>query len=104
MWRNQLLHHLADYASVLGDCLGSCARPEDRQAFLRALAFVGILLGKINDEEPYAELRECIDAEDRKFGWNLLSRDDGKVAEVAWTNFRDAFNELFEQERALKRR
>ncbi len=104
MWRNHLLHHLADYASVLSDCLNSCSRDADRQAYMNALVFVGILLGKINDDEPYGVLREFIDAEDRNFGWTLLSKDDGKIAEEAWTNFRDAFFELFAQERATRRR
>ncbi len=88
MWRAELLHRLADYASTLRDCLANCADDEERRPYLNALAFVGVLLGAINDDEPISAIRALVEIEDRNFAWNYLSRDDGKVAEEAWSVFR----------------
>jgi hypothetical protein len=91
MWRSEILRALADYASVLTDCLTHCTHEADRAAYVNALAFTGILLGKINDEEPYSGLKVLIENEDKNFGWTYLSADDAKVAEEAWAVFKRAF-------------
>jgi hypothetical protein len=96
MWRSEILRALADYASVLTDCLAHCTHRGDRQSYLSALAFVGILLGKINDEEPYPGLQVLIENEDKNFGWNYLSAEDAKVAEEAWSVFKRAFETALE--------
>jgi hypothetical protein len=92
MWRAEILRALADYASVLSDCLTHCTTEDDRASYVNALAFVGILLGKINDEEPYPVLKGLVDAEDKNFGWTYLSADDAKVAEEAWSVFKRAID------------
>src|SRR5688572_1000300 len=91
MWRSEILRALADYASVLTDCLAHCTHAGDRQSYLSALAFAGILLGKINDDEPYPGLQVLIENEDKNFGWNYLSAEDAKIAEEAWSVFKRAF-------------
>jgi hypothetical protein len=91
MWRAEILRALADYASALTDGLNHCTREVDRPTFVNALAFAGILLGKINDEEPYSVLKLLVEAEEKNFGWTYLSGDDGKVAEEAWAVFRRTF-------------
>jgi hypothetical protein len=91
VWRSEILRALAEYASVLTDCLEHCAGENDRRAYVNALAFAGVLLGKINDEEPYRVLGELIEAEDKNFGWTYLSADDAKIAEESWSVFRQAF-------------
>lgn len=93
MWRSEILRALADYASVLTDCLLHCTQAEDRTSYVNALAFTGMLLGKINDEESYPGLRVLIENEDKNFGWTYLSADDAKVAEEAWSVFKKAFDE-----------
>jgi hypothetical protein len=96
MWRSEILRALADYASVLTDCLLHCTHAGDRQSYVNALAFVGVLLGKLNDEESYGGLRLLIENEDKNFGWNYLSADDAKVAEEAWAVFKRAFDTALE--------
>jgi hypothetical protein len=98
MWRAELLRALADYASLLTDGLNHGTREEDRQTYVNALAFTGILLGKIHDEEPYSALAELIDAEDKNFGWNYLSADDGKLAEEAWSVFKKKFEKVLDDQ------
>jgi hypothetical protein len=98
MWRSEILRALAEYASVLTDCLAHCTREDDRQSYVNALSFVGILLGKINDEESYRGLAELIEAEDKNFGWTYLSADDAKVAEEAWAVFRRSFQTALEDQ------
>jgi hypothetical protein len=103
MWRSEILRALADYASVITDCLQHCTHAEDRRSYLSALAFAGILLGKINDEEPYLGLQVLIENEDKNFGWTYLSAEDAKVAEEAWAVFKRAF-ETAKEERPPERR
>jgi hypothetical protein len=91
MWRAEILRALADYASVLADELAHCSREQDKPSYVNALAFAGILLGKINDDEPYSVLKELVEAEEKNFSWNYLTGDDGKIAEEAWAVFRRAF-------------
>jgi len=98
MWRSEILRALAEYASVITDCLEHCTRREDREAYVNALAFAGILLGKINDEEPYRALEGLVDAEDKNFGWTYLSAEDAKVAEEAWSVFKRAFQTALEDQ------
>jgi hypothetical protein len=90
MWRSEVLRALADYASVLADCLAHCSSPGDRASYVNALAFVGILLGRINDEEPLSAIEALVEAEDKNFGWTYLSEADAKVAEEAWSVFKAA--------------
>lgn len=98
MVRSEILRALADYASVLNDCFQHCTNASDRQAYLNALAFAGILLGKLNDEEPESALKEAVEKEDANFGWTYLSAEDAKVAEEAWSVFRRAFDAAIESE------
>ena len=98
MWRSEILRALADYASVLTDGLSHCTREEDRPSYVNALAFAGILLGKLNDAEPYSVLKLLVEAEEKNFGWTYLSGDDGKVAEEAWAVFRRAFETALEDQ------
>ena len=97
MWRSEILRALADYSSVLTDCLQHCTHAEDRQSYLNALAFAGILLGKINDDESYVGLEQLIENEDKNFGWTYLSAEDAKVAEEAWAVFKRAFETAQEE-------
>ncbi len=90
MWRRELLHRLAEYASVLRDGLDACQSPEHRHQWLAALAFVGVLLGAINDDAPLGEIRALVDEEDGRFNFDYLTLEDGKVAEEAWSAFRDS--------------
>jgi hypothetical protein len=98
MWRSEILRALAEYASVITDCLEHCTRDDDRQSYVNALAFAGALLGKINDEEPYRVLAELVEAEDKNFGWTYLSAEDAKVAEEAWAVFRRSFQTALEDQ------
>jgi hypothetical protein len=98
MWRAEILRALADYASALTDGLNHCSREEDRPTFVNALAFAGILLGKIHDEEPYPVLKQLVDAEEKNVAWTYLSGDDGKVAEEAWAVFRRTFETALEDQ------
>lgn len=91
MWRAGILRALADYASTLTDGLGHCTRAEDRATYLGGLAFAGILLAKIHDEEPYSVLAQLIEDEEKNVSWTFLSGDDGKVAEEGWAVFRRVF-------------
>jgi hypothetical protein len=103
MWRSEILRALADYASVLTDGLSTCMREEDRATYVNALAFAGVFLAKINDEEPYSGLERLIEAEEKNFGWTYLSGDDGKVAEEAWAVFRRAFETAIEDQPGRRR-
>ena len=98
MWRSEILRALAEYASVITDCLDHCTLKEDRESYLNALAFAGILLGKINDDEPYRVLEGVIENEDKNFGWTYLSADDAKVAEEAWAVFKRSFQRALEDQ------
>jgi hypothetical protein len=93
MWRRELLHRLAEYASVLRDGHDACHDAGLRGQWLRALAFVGLLLGAINDDAPLHEIRTLVGAEDDRFNFDFLALEDGKVAEEAWTSFRESLDE-----------
>jgi hypothetical protein len=93
MWRRELLHRLAEYASVLRDGLDACPSAEHRRQWLAALAFVGVMLGAINDDAPLGEIRALVQEEDERFNFDFLALDDGKVAEEAWSAFRDSLAE-----------
>jgi hypothetical protein len=93
MWRRELLHRLAEYASALRDGFDVCRTEEQRRHWMAALAFVGVLLAAINDEAPLAEIRALVQEEDERFSFDFLTLDEGKVAEEAWTNFRDSLAE-----------
>ena len=93
MWRAELVHRLADYGSVMRDCLLQCRPGDDRGRYLRALAFVGLLLAAINDDEPFTTLVRLVEEEDATFSWSYLSKDEGKTAEAAWATFKKYFLE-----------
>jgi hypothetical protein len=99
MWRTGILRALADYASTLTDGLEHCKRAEDRETYVSALAFVGILFAKIHDQEPYSALDRLVEDEEKNVIWTFLSGDDGKVAEEAWATFRKAFSTALEDQR-----
>jgi hypothetical protein len=92
MWRRELLHRLAEYASVLRDGLDACTSVEHRRQWLTALAFVGLLLGAINDDAPLGEIRALVAEEDGRFNFDYLTLEDGKIAEEAWAAFRDSLD------------
>ncbi|HYC76255.1 MAG TPA: hypothetical protein VEI02_01395 [Planctomycetota bacterium] len=93
MWRAELLHRLADYASTLRDGLDACRTDEERRPWASALAFVGLLLAAINDDLPIGAIRTLVEEEDAKFPFDYLSPDEAKVAEEAWSVFRDSLAE-----------
>lgn len=90
MWRRELLHRLAEYASALRDGLDLCPADDRRRHWTAALAFVGLLLAAINDDAPLAEIRALVQEEDERFSFDYLTLDEGKVAEEAWSSFRDS--------------
>lgn len=81
MWRAELLHRLADYASALNDGLVASDRAAERDGYLAALAFVGRLLAAINDDASLTEIHAMLDVEEGHLVWNLLASEDGRNAD-----------------------
>ena len=94
MWRAELLHRLADYASALNDGLVASERASERESYVKALAFVGRLLAAINDDVPLLEIHALLDVEEGHLVWNLLSSEDGRNADEAWSALRRAVDDL----------
>lgn len=94
MWRAELLHRLADYASALNDGLMSTDRLEERKTYLVALAFVGRMLAVINDEASLSEIHVMLDREESNLVWDFLASEDGRNADEAWLALRTSVTRL----------
>ena len=94
MWRAELLHRLADYASALNDGLVASDRAAERDGYLAALAFVGRLLAAINDDASLTEIHAMLDVEEGHLVWNLLASEDGRNADEAWSALRRTVSDL----------